>query len=76
MSVGSDRESFNKLENLVFALVTSLIYMIFLVFYVKSNFNLTLDVRDELVIGFWGLIIGIIYATLCCFTRTYKKEIK
>ena len=72
----TDRESFNKLENLVFALVASLIYMIFLVFYIKSNFNLTLDVRDELVIGFWGLIIGIIYVALCCFTKTYKKEIK
>ena len=72
----TDKDSFNKLENLVFAIVGSLLYMIFLVFYVKSNFNLTLDVRDELVIGFWGIIIGIIYATLCCFTRPYKKEIK
>ena len=58
-----------KLESLVFALVGSLIYMVVLVAYVKSNFNLTLDVRDELVIGFWLVIIGIIYTVLECFTR-------
>lgn len=68
-------ESFDVLQDLVLSLVTSLLYMIGLVVYVKGYYGLTIDIRDELIVTFWGLIIVILYASLRVFayTRTRGK---
>ena len=52
------------LYNLIIASVGCLVYMFSVTIYVKYNFNLTIDIRDDEVRVFMLIITSILYFTL------------
>jgi hypothetical protein len=70
----------STLENIISSLVASLLYMVALVVYVKSTYGLTIDINDELVLTYWGVIVLLIYGHLWVFdmivTTCSKRKVK
>lgn len=74
------KDSLDMLHNLVLALVGSLIYMVVTTAYIKGNQGLTLDLHHEAVLGFWCLLIFVIFSILelSCKRHPFgtKKDVK
>lgn len=77
MNPDYDNPPLSVLQNLVYSLVGSLIYVIAVVIYVAYTFKLTIYANQNVVFIFWGVIIWICFTILeLSDKRTPKDHVK
>ena len=77
LRVDNDNPPLSVLQNITYALVGSLIYILAVVMYVGYTFKLTIYANQNIVLVFWGIVIWVLFTILeLSDKRTPKDHVK